>query len=273
MTYQDFIDNILQTRGRFLCDEEYYERHHIVPRCKNGSNNEENLIDLFAKEHFIAHKLLAEENPDDDQLVYAYIIMAFTKDKNQKRYELTPEEYEEARKIHAKRFSGSNNPSTRQAIRLSDGKVYSTIKDCCIDNNIDRATICGKLKKRRDFMYYDEWMNMSECERLEVKSIDWAKIEHSNRSAAAKRAGNGGSTYCSQETREKISLANQGKNCTRVYCPELEEIFESIKEASEKYNVNKVSIGYCLCGKQKHAGKHPVTGASLSWVRLENKNS
>ena len=26
-------------------------------------------------------------------------------------------------------------------------------------------------------------------------------------------------------------------------------------------------------GKQKHAGKHPVTGIALSWVKLENKDS
>ena len=47
----------------------------------------------------------------------------------------------------------------------------------------------------------------------------------------------------------------------------------TMKEASNKYNINKTSIGYCICGKQKHAGKHPVTGKPLSWVKLENKNS
>ena len=55
------------------------------------------MIDLFAKEHFIAHKLLASENPESPGIVRAYTIMAFTKNKNQLRYELTPEEYEEAR--------------------------------------------------------------------------------------------------------------------------------------------------------------------------------
>lgn len=62
MTYKEFIDNILEERGRFSCGEEYHERHHILPKRKGGTDNKENLIDLFAKEHFIAHKLLAEEN-------------------------------------------------------------------------------------------------------------------------------------------------------------------------------------------------------------------
>ena len=124
MTYQEFIYSILETRGRFACGDEYHERHHIIPRCKNGSNDDDNLIDLFAREHFIAHKLLAEENIDDDQLVHAYILMAFVKDKKQMRYKLTPKEYEEARKMYSKRFSGCNNPVSRQEIDYARSHYY-----------------------------------------------------------------------------------------------------------------------------------------------------
>ena len=98
MNYNDFITNILNTRGRFECKNEYHERHHIIPKCLGGTDNEDNLIDLYAKEHFIAHKLLADENSDNIKLVQAYAIMAFTSNQYEKRYELTPEEYEEARK-------------------------------------------------------------------------------------------------------------------------------------------------------------------------------
>lgn len=273
MTYQEFINDILQTRGRFINSDEYHERHHIIPRCKNGSNNEDNLIDLFAREHFVAHKLLAEENMDDDQLVYAYIIMAFTKDKNQERYELTPEEYEEARKVHSKRFSGGHNPSARQVIRLCDEKVYRTIKDCCRDNNSNTTTMWSMLKQHRNFMYYDEWMSMTEGERQNVKMIDWDAIQHKNRSEAAKKAGNGGSIRCSQATREKIGLAHKGKYGVSIYCPALDEQFATIQEASDKIGVNKTSIARCIRGEQKHAGKHPVTGEKLYWVKLENKIS
>ena len=71
-TYEQFIQNILNTRGRFACGDEYHERHHIVPKCMDGGDEEENLIDLFAREHFEAHRLLALENPDNDKLVYAW---------------------------------------------------------------------------------------------------------------------------------------------------------------------------------------------------------
>ena len=95
MTYQEFIDNILKTRGQFSCGDEYHERHHILPRCKGGTDNKENLIDLFAKEHFEAHRLLALENPNDSKLVFAWWSMAFIKMDNHQRYQITPEEYQE----------------------------------------------------------------------------------------------------------------------------------------------------------------------------------
>ena len=53
MTYNEFIQNILDTRGRFgIPDGEYKERHHIVPKCLGGTNDKENLIDghVYCKE-------------------------------------------------------------------------------------------------------------------------------------------------------------------------------------------------------------------------------
>ena len=62
-------------------------------------------------------------------------------------------------------------------------------------------------------------------------------------------------------------LAGQNNpNCHAVYCPELDEVFWGIKEASDKYGVNKTSIVQCCTGKRKHAGKHPITGEPLRWV-------
>ena len=96
-TYEEFINNILETRGRFACGEEYHERHHIVPKCIGGSNDEDNLIDLYAREHFEAHRLLALENPEVDSLVYAWWNMSHINKANGRNYEISSEEYEEAK--------------------------------------------------------------------------------------------------------------------------------------------------------------------------------
>lgn len=98
ITYEEFIQNILETRGRCGCSNEYYEKHHVLPKCIGGTDEEENLIDLFAKEHFIAHKLLALENPKNEKLQYAWWCMCSCKEYNGKRiYDVSPEDYEEAR--------------------------------------------------------------------------------------------------------------------------------------------------------------------------------
>ena len=110
ITYDEFIQNILETRGRFACGDEYHERHHIIPKCMGGSNDEDNLIDLFAREHFIAHKLLAEEHPDNGGLVYAWSLMTWAKRDYQDRYIITPEEYEDARIALSESMKGANNP-------------------------------------------------------------------------------------------------------------------------------------------------------------------
>ena len=97
VTYEEFIQNILDNRGRFACGDEYHERHHIIPKCMGGTNNKDNLIDLYAREHFEAHRLLALENPENEKLIYAWRMMTVVKDKSQERYIVTAEEYEEAK--------------------------------------------------------------------------------------------------------------------------------------------------------------------------------
>lgn len=62
ITYDEFIQNILDNRGRFNCGDEYCERYHMLPKCMGGTDDKNNLIDLFVKEHFEAHRLLAMEN-------------------------------------------------------------------------------------------------------------------------------------------------------------------------------------------------------------------
>ena len=47
------------------------------------------------------------------------------------------------------------------------------------------------------------------------------------------------------------------------------EIFKCIKFASEKYNISRQTISHCLNGRQKTAGKDPVTKEKLTWRYYE----
>lgn len=109
-TYEEFINSILDNRGRFNCGDGYHERHHILPECCGGTNDINNLIDLYAREHYEAHKLLALENPDNEGLVRAWWIMSHGKNQDRATHVVTAEEYEEARIAFRNSMLGSGNP-------------------------------------------------------------------------------------------------------------------------------------------------------------------
>lgn len=61
--------NYLETYNRLVAKarargaaskDSYAERHHIVPRSEGGSDDKQNLVDFTAREHYIAHLLLAK---------------------------------------------------------------------------------------------------------------------------------------------------------------------------------------------------------------------
>lgn len=121
MTYNEFIQNIIDTRGQWnIPDGEYREGHHIIPRCKGGTGDpklkDDNIIWLYPREHFIAHKLLAEENPDDMQLNWAYICMSIVSDSKQQRYKITEDEYDELAKLRSKFRTGCKHTEESKAL-------------------------------------------------------------------------------------------------------------------------------------------------------------
>ena len=87
-----------------------------------------------------------------------------------------------------------------------------------------------------------------------------------------------------KETKEKLSLAFQGREFSdewkekiseakkiTIYCPQLDEIFASAKDAEIKYGfcgVNRTKISACLHGERKSSGRHPVTGEKLTWEKF-----
>lgn len=62
--------------------DSYTEQHHIVPKCLGGSNSKNNIVRLSAREHYVAHQLLAKIYPQHPGLISACIIMCTDKDGN-----------------------------------------------------------------------------------------------------------------------------------------------------------------------------------------------
>ena len=50
--YNSIIQNA-QSKNRKKGKGEYFENHHILPKCQGGTNNPNNLVLLTAREHYI----------------------------------------------------------------------------------------------------------------------------------------------------------------------------------------------------------------------------
>lgn len=123
-----FLDNkykkwyyqiISKAKTRIFAD--YYETHHIIPKCLGGTNYIENLVKLTAREHFICHWLLTKMVTGEarHKMLAALIRMSVQKNSNQQRIKPNGRLYEKIRSTWAKehskwltgRFAGEKNPN------------------------------------------------------------------------------------------------------------------------------------------------------------------
>lgn len=74
MNYVKQYENLInKSRQRTL--EGYKEVHHIVPKSLGGSDKKENLVELTAREHFIAHLLLVKIHPRSYSMIKSVNMM------------------------------------------------------------------------------------------------------------------------------------------------------------------------------------------------------
>ena len=95
MDYKKIHDNLIE-KGKNRKLDGYVEKHHIIPKCMNGTNKPNNLVELTAREHFLVHWLLHEMYPENSDLRYAFWSMCRNSD-NQQRYKPSSRVYEYAK--------------------------------------------------------------------------------------------------------------------------------------------------------------------------------
>lgn len=161
---------------------------------------------------------------------------------------------------------GEDAPTTNKAvISYKTNVIYNSVHESAEVCGVADITMISWCKTKRNFMYLDEWNSLSRCEQDYWCSFDWENVVHKKLSAAHSRDN------LKKETLRKYSVATIGSNNPRafaVYCPELQEEFWGAKEAHDKYGVCQSSISQCVSGKIGHAGKHPITGEPLTWVKI-----
>ena len=101
MDYKKIYNNLISSRMLIKDiridlkkNGQYFEKHHITPKCKGGDNSKTNIVYLTSREHFIAHWLLWLIFKDR-QMALAFHKM-FSRNNNQSR-NFSSKDYEKAR--------------------------------------------------------------------------------------------------------------------------------------------------------------------------------
>ena len=125
MNYQSIHDSIIdRAKNRVLPAGTYTERHHIIPRCMNGSDDKSNLVDLTAKEHCVIHHLLHELNPNNHKLLNAYWAMITLKDYDGRFYFISAKEMERLRILYSQNHPSKSDKHRNKISVLFKGVLY-----------------------------------------------------------------------------------------------------------------------------------------------------
>jgi hypothetical protein len=84
--YDKFITSIKNSNRNLTS---YTEKHHIIPKCLNGSDEPDNLITLTLREHHLAHWLLWKAYPENRSLESAFLQMC-NKNTNKEGFKPIP---------------------------------------------------------------------------------------------------------------------------------------------------------------------------------------
>jgi hypothetical protein len=193
--YWNIIEN---SKMRILESDLYTERHHIVPKSLGGTNSDENIAILTAKEHFICHLLLTKMVAGKDKHRMIYAAWQMTMINKRERYKISSRIYELLKTQLSKSLKGRTlSEETKRKIGLK---------------SVGRKPMFGKkhsaeAKKKISESKIGIPLPKSDETRKRM-SATWKKI-------APDRAGNKNPMHGKKQTsmtKELISKANSGKN-------------------------------------------------------------
>lgn len=229
LKYLDYIKNIKSISNREL---EYAERHHIVPKCVDSSLSKEkdNIIVMSGREHFIAHKMLAECFNGELHARLTYAIHFMVNGENGKKHLVTPEDYEYEKSVYGKQIKNF----------IGGEKHYLYGKHLSDEHkeNISKS-LKGKYVGEKNKLY-----GIPHTEEHKEKVSNALKGKY-----AGKKSWMYG-THLSEETRKKQSLALKGRKLSEEHIKKVsiantgkKRTAEQRKAMSERAKENFVGEG------------------------------
>lgn len=112
MNYKEQYFKLINSRkflNRQKSEKEYYENHHILPRCLGGGDGDDNLVLLTAREHFVAHRLLVKiySGKERSKLSFGLFMMMAVNSHHHRVF--SSKQYEYAKQQMSLNCSGENS--------------------------------------------------------------------------------------------------------------------------------------------------------------------
>lgn len=239
--YQKFIES---RKLRKLKENEYTEKHHILPKSLDGSNEGFNLIKLNAKEHYIAHLILWKAF--GGKMIAAFWIIS-----NINKHNITSKQYEKLKTEHSKNLS--KKMKGKHLSEKTKNKISKNRKGRSYIEQFGEEN-ANKLKEK---------MSMSQQKRVKSKNYKNSMKGKKHSEEAKKRIGESAKITSkgskngmygrklSKEHRKAISDKNKR---TRIIKKDKEIIVVPIEELSNYLNrgwVLGVITGKILINKNK----------------------
>jgi hypothetical protein len=159
MDYKKTYNKIIENRKMNPpLDNQYGEKHHIIPRSLGGIDDESNLVKLSAREHFICHALLAEMYDKNSfewyKMNHAFMMMkseAFNQNRyiNNRLYELKKKDFSDTMSYSQ---SGPKNSQygTKKSFETKKKQRESLLKTLGISDDGLTYRERNKLKSKID---------------------------------------------------------------------------------------------------------------------------
>lgn len=266
--YYDYI-NYIKTLDRKL---DYFETHHIIPKCMGGTDNKDNLVVLTAREHFLAHYLLTKIYPNNYKIIDAFRMMGVINEKEQKRY-INSRLYESKKKL----FSEARS---KKVVCIETGEIFPSAT--YVEKNITvgvRDAIYGRQLTSGGY----HWKYLNEEQKIKIpfqrKKVICAETKQifDNTDEAAKFAGvcpslirslcngrkigkaKGYTFYYYDENRTDYPVKKDYSHSKKIVCVETGKIYNSVRDVSNGNNLFD-----CLKGRRE-------TFKGYHWKYLEEK--
>ena len=207
------------------------------------------------------------------------------------RYDFFLEDYNMIIEMHGKQhYEGWNDKRSLEEIQLIDKEKMIYAKN----NGINNYIVVNSSKSDMDYIS-NNIIQSRLSELFDFSIVDWRRcLFYASSSMVKHTAKLYNEGHANTEIAKKLhvsmttvwkwlKIAKDLNLCSyhpvnkfldsmrKIICVTTLEIFESLSEASQKYNISVTNLSK-VCKHKKHcnhAGKHPITGEMLSWMYLD----